>query len=147
MIAEASLALDVIAPGSALNDHSVSIRIFKRATQFLPVRIECLDHFESGLQHGGAPLLPFAGVRDIEDKKILGRRCRLNRMVAAVRELEVEARASISEHDSVEALVIFETADLLETETARVHGHAEVEVANWACYAEVSAHSSDAAKD
>jgi hypothetical protein len=43
--------------------------------------------------------------------------------------------------------VIFETADLLETETARVHGHAEVEVANWACYAEVSAHSSDAAKD
>src|SRR6476661_7632537 len=69
------------------------------------------------------------------------------RMAAAVRELEVEARASISEHDSVEALVIFETADLLETETALVHGHAEVEVANWACYAEVSAHSSDAAKD
>lgn len=141
--AEASLGATAIAPSSPLNDHSVPIRVFKGTTQALPVRIECLNRFESGPQHGRAPLLPFAGFRDIEDKKILRRRCRLHRMVAAVRELEVEAHASVAEHDSIEALMISEAVDLFETEPAPVHGDAEAEVANRACYAEMSIHGLD----
>lgn len=61
-------------------------------------------------------------------------------MVAAISELEVKARISICKHDSIEAVVIFEAADLLEAKTALVHGHGEAEVANGACYAKMSAH-------
>lgn len=72
--AEALLGATAIAPGSPLNHHSVPVRVFKGAAQVLPVRIECLNHFESGLQHCGARLMPLVGFRHIEDKKVLRRR-------------------------------------------------------------------------
>jgi len=136
------LVTTAAAPSLLLNHHSVPIRVLKHPTKAPPVRIEGFNHLESRLQHGSAPFIPLLGFREIEDEKIFRRRRGINGMIAAVRKLEVEVHASVSEHDSIKAVVIFEATDFLQTETVPVHRDGEGEVADGASYAEMSGHAS-----
>ena len=66
---------------------------------------------------------PFALIRQIEDQQVFFRRRLANRVTALMRELEMVKRTSRADHDTIEALVIFERPELFEAHPFDVEAH------------------------
>ncbi len=66
-------------------------------------------------------MLPCPGIGQIEHDQVFRRRRRRDGVEATDGKFEVIVLPGMAQHDAVEAVVIFETTEFLETKTVAVH--------------------------
>ncbi len=131
---------DIIAPLGILQDDAIAIMVLVCAAPDLPVRIDRGNLFEPSRPHLGACTFPLGACRNVEDCYVLGRRRWRNRMSPTVRELEVVARTTNSEHDAVKPFMVLEATYDAHSEALTVHGLCTRQIAHWPCDSKMRQH-------
>jgi hypothetical protein len=110
-------------PTRVLQNYSVAVGIFERFSLDLPVRVECLDRRVAELLEPLRGLLPLGSIWNIKHQKIvLGGRSP-GRMPTLSRKLEVVSRCPMTQHDTIEAVVILEFVKNFEAEAIAIEFH------------------------
>ena len=103
-----TLFMILAAPGVVLQDHAIAVVVLESSTANVPVRIGRCYALKADRFHSDTGALPFFGLRHIKDGKVFRRWSRRHRAVSTVGELEVISRSLISNHDTIETLMVFE---------------------------------------
>jgi hypothetical protein len=110
-------------PTCVLQNDAVAVGIFERFSLDVPVRVERLDGWVAELLEALRGFLPLRSIGNVKHQKIVLAGRFPGGMPTLARELEVVSRSLMTEHDTIEAVVILKFIKNFEAEPVAIKFH------------------------